>query len=179
MRHSFFESELVLYFPADLGELRKLVDTVSSTAPRASAPPIVKALPPQPVGAPRVTVTGVQFMPRRGRYDEDRGPAAGPPSAGTESSGRVPDSWLIGLSKRFKESVAKTDRKRQGRILEAVVSLTEDPMKVVGDTVKPLSEDKKGYWRRRVGDYRLTYHPDPDSGLITLVDFEARGSAYA
>jgi len=103
--------------------------------------------------------------------------APSPPSS--EPDDLKNDAWFIGISKRFKKSVANTDRNRQGRIFEAVMSLAEAPMEVVGDTVKPLSDDKKGYWRRRCGDYRLTYKPDPVARLITLVDFEPRGSAYA
>jgi mRNA-degrading endonuclease RelE of RelBE toxin-antitoxin system len=173
MAQRLFEGELITYVAANSSALQEIVASTLSretglAAPRASAPVVRAPAPP----ATRCLPGDIAFSRPRGLPVTVSAPVP-------ESSGRLPDSWLIGLSKRFKESVAKTDRKRQGRILEAVVSLTEDPMKVVGDTVKPLSEDKKGYWRRRVGDYRLTYYPDPDSGLVTLVDFEARGSAYA
>ncbi len=173
MAERLFEGELITYVAANSSALEEVISSAiprepGLSAPRASAPVVRAPAPPAATYFPG----DVAFSRARARPVKVSAPVP-------ESPGRVPDSWLIGLSKRFKESVAKTDRKRQGRILEAVMSLTDDPMKVVGDTVKPLTEDRKGYWRRRVGDYRLTYHPDPDSGLITLVDFEARGSAYA
>ena len=162
-----FEDESVVYYPAtstDLGALFGVPLAPSATSLSAlslhSAPPFA---------------SDKYVLELRTRHETARPPSPAEDAA-DERSG---SAWWIGLTKQFKNSVAHIDRKRQGRIFEAVMSLTENPMAAVGDTVKPLTNDKKGYWRRRVGDYRLTYLPDPASGCITLVSFEARGSAYA
>jgi mRNA-degrading endonuclease RelE of RelBE toxin-antitoxin system len=171
MRQLVFEGEIITYVASGSDALQASLDAIArprETSAEGRRVLVASPIPPSLLPAPAAV------FPRTAGVRVSKNPAQD-----VESIERGPETWLIGLSKRFKESVSKTDRKRQGRILEAVMSLTEDPMRVVGDTVKPLSEEKKGYWRRRVGDYRLTYFPDPDSGCITLVDFEARGSAYA
>jgi mRNA-degrading endonuclease RelE of RelBE toxin-antitoxin system len=83
------------------------------------------------------------------------------------------------MSSAFSKDIVHIDRKLQGRILEALVEITENPTEVRGDTVKPLTADLKGCWRYRVGDYRIIYSPNKSTGDITLLAFDARGSAYA
>jgi mRNA-degrading endonuclease RelE of RelBE toxin-antitoxin system len=67
---------------------------------------------------------------------------------------------MVIFSEDFIKSVAKIDKKLQGRILEALAKITEAPTTIIGDTVKPLSGDLKGLWRYRIGDYRLVYDPN-------------------
>jgi hypothetical protein len=63
------------------------------------------------------------------------------------------------------------DRKLQGRILEALVEITKNPTEVRGDTVKPLTGDLKGFWRYRVGDYRIAIAWQLDiGGNVDLID---------
>jgi mRNA-degrading endonuclease RelE of RelBE toxin-antitoxin system len=89
-----------------------------------------------------------------------------------------PPPWYIGMSSSFTKAISKIDRKLQGRILEALTDITENPTTVRGDTVKPLSGELQGCWRYRLGDYRLVYSPDQSSGDITLLAFASRGSIY-
>ena len=72
----------------------------------------------------------------------------------------------------------KLDKKLQGRILEAITKITLSPKTVMGDTIKPLTSDLEGYWRYRIGDYRLIYKPIEKWNEILLISFKARGSAY-
>jgi mRNA-degrading endonuclease RelE of RelBE toxin-antitoxin system len=108
---------------------------------------------------------------RRRPNDAANSPAHEAPATATQ--------WLTGWSKKFADAVCQTDRKRQGRIFEAIVQLADNPVTPQGDTVKPLTEGKKGYWRLRVGDFRLIYFPDVATRRITFVACEPRGSAYA
>jgi mRNA-degrading endonuclease RelE of RelBE toxin-antitoxin system len=89
-----------------------------------------------------------------------------------------PPPWYVGMSADFSKDVSKIDRKLQGRILEALVVITENPVELKGDTVKPLTGELKGCWRYRIADHRLIYAPDRESGNITLIAFASRGSAY-
>jgi mRNA-degrading endonuclease RelE of RelBE toxin-antitoxin system len=95
-----------------------------------------------------------------------------------EEPAKRPPPWYVGLSSNFKKDIDKIDMKIRGRILEAISNITEDPVRLHGDTVKPLSGELEGCWRYRVGDYRLIYSPNRATGDITLLAFAARGSAY-
>ena len=82
------------------------------------------------------------------------------------------------MAKTFKDAIRTIDRKLQGRILVALSDIAEAPMTSVGDTVKPLKGELSGCWRYRIGDFRLIYLPDPNTGDVTLVAFASRGSSY-
>jgi addiction module RelE/StbE family toxin len=86
--------------------------------------------------------------------------------------------WRFVLGDQFARNIEKMDKKLQGRVLEAILRLGEDPLTVVGDTIKPLTGDMKGLWRYRIGDYRLVYSPNQEEELITLLSFEPRGDVY-
>jgi mRNA-degrading endonuclease RelE of RelBE toxin-antitoxin system len=86
--------------------------------------------------------------------------------------------WLIGFSKEFIKSVTGLDKKLQGRLMKVLMHLSEKPMTVIGDTVKPLEGDLKGLWRYRIADFRLCYLPNKDKRTVRLLSFESRGDAY-
>jgi mRNA-degrading endonuclease RelE of RelBE toxin-antitoxin system len=86
--------------------------------------------------------------------------------------------WSIGMTERFIKSTSNIDRKLQGRILEALARIYEMPVSSHGDTIKPLSGEMAGFWRFRIGDFRLIYWPDVENKRILLVDFSSRGSVY-
>lgn len=90
----------------------------------------------------------------------------------------TPFDWLIGISPDFYKATQHIDRKLQGRVFEAISSISRDPTTANGDTVRPLTSNLKGFWRYRIGDFRLIYHPDSDKGQITLIAFSSRGSVY-
>lgn len=99
------------------------------------------------------------------------------PDSGIRFSLRAPD-WYIGFSNEFVKSIAKIDRKLQGRILEAISKIGDAPTTFVGDTIKPLTGDLAGLWRCRVGDDRLVYFPHHLLQRITLICFGPRGKVY-
>jgi len=86
--------------------------------------------------------------------------------------------WYIGITSNFTKSIKKIDKKIQGRILEAIAKITADPMATNGNTIKPLSGEKRGMWRYRIGDFRIIYHPDKISKHILLLTFSPRGGVY-
>jgi len=90
-----------------------------------------------------------------------------------------PPPWFIGMSSAFSKNITKIDRSIQGRILDALVKISESPTEVVGDTIQPLTGNLKGCWRYRIAGFRIIYSPDKATGNITLLAFESRGSAYA
>jgi mRNA-degrading endonuclease RelE of RelBE toxin-antitoxin system len=91
----------------------------------------------------------------------------------------TPSEWFLGLSDQFLKCIDRLDRKLQGRILAALADVSKDPLKVKGDTVKPLKHKTENLWRYRLGDFRLIYHVNTKKKLITLLTMEPRGSVYA
>lgn len=86
--------------------------------------------------------------------------------------------WYIGLSAEFTKSIAKIDKNKRARVLEAVGKLAKAPTTPVGDTIKPLTGALAGLWRYRIGDDRLLYKPNAQSKKILLLSFGARGGSY-
>ena len=89
-----------------------------------------------------------------------------------------PPPWFFGMSKEFQKDINHIDRKLQGKILEALTDIVTHPVELRGDTVKPLNAALRGCWRYRIGDFRLVYWPDEDTGNITLLTFAARRAIY-
>lgn len=87
-------------------------------------------------------------------------------------------AWLIGFRKAFLKAVDSIDRNLQGRVLQALHDIAIAPVTNRGDTVKPLTGDLDGYWRYRIGDFRLVYYPDARTRTVTLYDFAGRGGVY-
>lgn len=92
---------------------------------------------------------------------------------------RAEPDWYIGFSTEFVKSIAKADRRKQGRILEAIGKISAAPIDVYGDTIKPLSGNLAGLWRCRLGDDRLIYYADAKSKKVVLISFGSRGEAYS
>ena len=86
------------------------------------------------------------FLPERLLF-----PKAPPP--------KRPPPWFIAMSSRFLKDINKIDRKLQDRILEALNEITQNPVSLRGDTVKPFSGELEGCWRYRIGATGLSIHP--------------------
>ena len=97
-----------------------------------------------------------------------------------ESSPKGPPPWFIGFSKQFKKDTDCLDRKLLGRVLEALEEISgyAAPLRILGDTFKPLSGELQGCWRYRIGDHRLVVKPAIDLAQINALTLAARGSAY-
>lgn len=91
-----------------------------------------------------------------------------------------PPPWRIGFSSQFRKDVSALDRKLQGRILEILQEVSDYavPFRTKGDTFKPLKGDLMGYWRYRIGDFRLVIKPIVAKSEIDVITFSARGAVY-
>jgi mRNA interferase RelE/StbE len=88
------------------------------------------------------------------------------------------DSWMSIFTHQFKKNMAILDKKLQGRAMEAILEISDDPLQTRGDTVKKLSGALAGMWRYRIGDYRLIYEPMPKFSKIFFIDIGSRGGVY-
>jgi mRNA-degrading endonuclease RelE of RelBE toxin-antitoxin system len=86
-------------------------------------------------------------------------------------------TYLIEVSHEFCKSIEKSDQTTKGRILEAIIRLSKEPCLSIGDTLKPL-QNNKGRWRFRIGDYRLIYLPKRENKTVSLLEFGSRGDVY-
>lgn len=86
--------------------------------------------------------------------------------------------WALLLTNTFRKAISVVDGKLRGKVMSAIAELSENPMTLQGDTRKPLSGGLKGYWRYRLGDYRLVYEPNKATCTVSLLDFAARGDIY-
>jgi len=87
-----------------------------------------------------------------------------------------PPPWFIGMTSEFRKAISKVDRKCQRRIVEALSDITENPTKLSGRTVQPLTGTLQGCWSFRLDDAQLIYFADQSSGDITLLAFASIGS---
>jgi mRNA interferase RelE/StbE len=88
------------------------------------------------------------------------------------------EDWKTLFTKTFKKEVGTLDKKFQGRVMEAVLEIAEEPTKLIGDTKKPLVGDLAGQWRYRIGDYRIVYRPEASGFLIIFLRCSSRGDIY-
>lgn len=83
----------------------------------------------------------------------------------------------IEFRKRAKKDLAKLDKQVQGRIIKWLSKIKE-----IGDpyyNAKPLTGSFKGFWRYRIGDYRVMYYVDKNNILtIVVVRVFPRGIDY-
>ncbi|MDB4353739.1 type II toxin-antitoxin system RelE/ParE family toxin [Akkermansiaceae bacterium] len=87
-------------------------------------------------------------------------------------------SWSVVMTKVFKKSLARIDGKVKGRLATALSEIGKDPITVRGNTIKPLTRNRKHCWRYRIGDYRLVYLADVDLRRVVLLQISPRGEVY-
>jgi addiction module RelE/StbE family toxin len=97
-------------------------------------------------------------------------------SIGVRTAGK--DEWGFHMTHAFRKSIKDLDKNLRGRVLDAITEICMKPMELRGDTVKPLTGELQGFWRYRLGDYRLIYHPDPNAHRIDLISIGGRGQVY-
>ncbi len=86
-----------------------------------------------------------------------------------------PPPWFIGMTSEFRHAMTKVDRKLQGRIIQALGDIVENPTKLRGDTVQPLTGTLQGCWCFRLEKAQLIYFADQEFGDITLLAFASTG----
>ena len=99
---------------------------------------------------------------------------------GQPSDIKTSGDWLISFTDSFRKSLLQIgDKKIEGRILEAVAWLSQNPTKVIGDTNIPLKgKPVKGIWRYRLGKHRILHLPDNEKQVILLISIDTRETAY-
>lgn len=79
--------------------------------------------------------------------------------------------WIF--SARAGRDFKRLDPPVKRRIVAALDRLTGDPP--AGDVVRLVNSDE---WRLRVGDWRVRFHRDPETGIVNVLRVLPRGRAY-
>ena len=85
--------------------------------------------------------------------------------------------YQIAETKTFEKVKKKIDKKLYSKIENFVYpQLRVNPF--YGTNIKKLKDDLEGYYRYRIGNYRLFYLIKNDKLIIVVVDFKHRQHAY-
>ena len=84
--------------------------------------------------------------------------------------------WRIETTAQFDKSIRKLDRAVAARIIEYLEDLLtlEDPRQ----RGKGLTGDRAGYWRYRIGDYRVIAEIRDSALVILAIDASHRSTAH-
>ncbi len=87
----------------------------------------------------------------------------------------TPEAYRVLLSLRGRRETRRLDRQIMARIAKAIDSLAENPRPPGCLKVKT----KEGYWRIRVGDWRIGYEIDDEKREVTIITIGHRREFYA
>lgn len=83
--------------------------------------------------------------------------------------------YQLRLEKRATKALQKISEPLKSRIISALEEMTQDPFS--GD-IKALQGEWKGFYRRRVGDFRIVYSVDAEIKVVSVESIVDRKDAY-
>jgi mRNA interferase RelE/StbE len=87
-------------------------------------------------------------------------------------------SWSIKVSSIAEKYFKKLDKKRKRNIKERLLALSRQQNPLENIQVKPLTGELKGFYRLRIGDYRIIFALLEEEKVIAVVNIFPRGNAY-
>lgn len=86
--------------------------------------------------------------------------------------------WSAELSKYALKHLGKLNKKTANRILEALEELEKAENPLLHKDVRPLIGKLRGFYRLRVGEYRIIFELDRKNKCIGIHLILSRGNAY-
>jgi len=83
--------------------------------------------------------------------------------------------WTIKVSSKAESYYKRLDKDLRGRINKELVNLSECNSPLDSPQVKPLTGELKGFYRLRVGDYRIVFALLHEVQTIAVVNIAPRG----
>ena len=80
-------------------------------------------------------------------------------------------TWVCSLTRTAERELARLPRAMQQRIAVAIDEMEDDPF--WGD-VRPLQGQWQGYYRKRVGRYRMIFEVDTENRSVVIVTIRIR-----
>lgn len=87
-------------------------------------------------------------------------------------------SWSIKVSSIEEKYFKKLDKKRRRKIKEKLLALSHQQNPLENLQVKALTGELKGFYRLRIGDYRIIFALLEEEKVIAVVNILPRGNAY-
>jgi len=87
-------------------------------------------------------------------------------------------NWTIKFSTIAEKKYKKLDKNTKARIKKALKELEHLDEPIFHRQVKPLTGELKGFYRLRVGDYRIIFSILREEKIIAVVNIAPRGEAY-
>jgi mRNA interferase RelE/StbE len=87
-------------------------------------------------------------------------------------------NWKIRVSSDAEKYYRKLDRRLRERIKNSLFDLSQRENPLEHPQVKALTGDLKGFYRLRVGDYRIIFALVEESKTIAVVNIFPRGDTY-
>jgi mRNA interferase RelE/StbE len=87
-------------------------------------------------------------------------------------------NWHVELSRSSLKALKRLEKTPSSRILDRLEKLGEAENPLRDKDVRPLEGKLKGFYRLRVGEYRIIFELDPDNRRIGLLAIVPRGRGY-
>ena len=84
--------------------------------------------------------------------------------------------YKVIYTKHFKKQLARTPREIQDAVDSALGEIRQNPFH--NANIKELKGALKGFYRYRIGGYRLIYSVDRERIMVIAVDIAPRGDVY-
>jgi mRNA interferase RelE/StbE len=87
-------------------------------------------------------------------------------------------SWTIKVSSHAERYFKKLDKKLRQRLKKELLVLGDCENPLDHKDVKPLTGDLRGFYRLRIGGYRVIFSVVKEQKSIAVVNIVPRGDAY-
>jgi mRNA interferase RelE/StbE len=87
-------------------------------------------------------------------------------------------TWTVKVSSQAEKYYRKLDKGARNRFRKALISLSEYDDPPAHRRVKPLHGELRGFYRLRIGDYRVVFSLLREKRTIAVVNIFPRGDAY-
>ena len=86
--------------------------------------------------------------------------------------------WAVKVSSAAEKHYNRLDNKVRGKIKKKLLDFSGLQNPLSHKDVKPLTGDLKGFYRLRVGEYRVVFSLIHDEKTIAVVNIAPRGGVY-
>ncbi len=87
-------------------------------------------------------------------------------------------TWTVRASSRAEKYYRKLDRKTRARFRKELLALSECDNPLAHLEVRALHGDLRGFYRLRIGDFRVVFSLIRENRTIAVVNIFPRGDAY-
>jgi len=87
-------------------------------------------------------------------------------------------AWSVELSKSTMKALDRLGKRTSSRILDRLEDLEKAENPLRHKDVRPLEGKLKGFYRVRIGEYRIILELDSESKRIGLLSIVPRGKGY-